>query len=63
MGSLRKNNHLMPEFVKDPFFILHFFFLIYSNDISDNVISILISMLMILLFSLNVSKHLVCGNN
>ena len=37
-------------------------FLLYINDFPDNVISNL-SMLMILLFILNVTRHLICGSN
>ena len=41
-------------------------FLLYINDLPDNVISniaIYASMLMVLLSTLNVFRHLICGNN
>ena len=37
-------------------------FLLFINDLPD-VICILLSMLMILLSTLNVIRHLICGNN
>ena len=38
-------------------------FLLYINDLSDNVISVLLSILMILFSILSVIRHLICGNN
>ena len=38
-------------------------FLLYINDLSDNVISVLLSVLMILFSILGVIRHLICGNN
>ena len=38
-------------------------FLLFINDLPDDVICILLSMLMILLSTLNVIRHLICGNN
>ena len=37
--------------------------LLYINDLPDDVIVILLSMLMILLCILKVIRHLICGNN
>ena len=37
-------------------------FLLYFNDPPDDI-AVLLSMLMILLFTLNVIRHLICGNN
>ena len=38
-------------------------FLLYINDLPDDVTVILLSVLMILLSSLSVIRHLICGNN
>ena len=38
-------------------------FILYINDLSNDVIVILLSMLTILLSILNVIRHLICGNN
>ena len=38
-------------------------FLLYINDLPDDVSLILLSMLMILLPILSVIRHLICGNN
>ena len=38
------------------------FFLLYINDLPDVLSVILLSMLMILLSTLNVIRHLICGN-
>ena len=61
MESLHKNIQLMLEFLKAPFLVLHFsccklltFLMILSV--------ILLSMLMILLSTLSVIRHLICGN-
>ena len=37
--------------------------LLFINDLYDDVICILLSMLMILLSTLNVIRYLICGNN
>ena len=62
MESLCKNIQLMLEFLKAPFLALHFschtlmtFLMMLSV--------ILLSMLMILLFILSATRHLICGNN
>ena len=38
MGSCHKNIQLMLEFFKAPFLVLHFSYLLYINDLSDDVI-------------------------
>ena len=38
-------------------------FLLYINDLPDMLSVILLSLLMILLSTLNVIRHLICGNN
>ena len=62
MGSLHKNIQLMLEFLKAPFLVLHF-----SNYTLMTFLTmlsvILLSMLMILLSTLIVIRHLICGNN
>ena len=62
MGSIHKNIQLMLGFLKGPFLVLHFscyalltFLMMFSV--------ILLSMLTILLSTLNVTRHLICGNN
>ena len=62
MGSFHKNIQVMQQFLQAPFVILHLsyftlttFFIILSVT--------LLSMLMILLSTLSVIKHLICGNN
>ena len=61
-GSLHKNIQLMLEFLKNLFLVLHFpyytlmAFLIMLSEI-------LLSMLIILLSTLNVIRHLICDNN
>ena len=60
--SLHKNIQLMLEFLKGPFLVLHFSccnLMTFLTMLSG----ILLSMLMILLFILSVTKHLICGNN
>ena len=62
MGNLHKNIQLMLVFLKGLFLVLHFSY--YTLMTFLMILSvILISMLMILLFSLNVIRHLICGNN
>ena len=62
MGSLNKNIQLILEFLKAPFLVLNFscytlvtFLMMFSV--------ILLSVLVILLSTLNVIRHLICGNN
>ena len=62
VGSLHKNIHLMLEFLKAPFLVLHissYTLMIFLMMLSV----ILLSMLMILLSILSVIRHLICGNN
>ena len=62
MGNLHKNIQLMLEFFGGPFLVLHFsYYTLMSFLMMLSVI--LLSMLMILLSTLNVIRHLVCGNN
>ena len=61
IGSLRKSFHLMMEFLKAPFLALHFSNYTLMTFLMLSVI--LLSMLMILLSTLIVIKHLICGNN
>ena len=62
MGSLHKNIRLMMEFLKGPFLVLHIScctlmtFLIMLSVI-------IVSMLLILLPTLSLIRHLICGNN
>ena len=61
MRSLHKNIQLMLEFLKDLFLVLHFpsyTLKTFSDDVICNI-----AMLMILLSTLNVIRHLICGNN
>ena len=61
MGSFHKNIHLMLEFLKVPFLVLHFSYYTLMTFLMLSVI--LLSMLMILLSILSVIRHLICGNN
>ena len=62
MGNLHKNIQLMLEFLKGLFLVLHFSY--YTLVTFLMMLSvILVSMLMILLSTLNVIRHLICGNN
>ena len=62
MGSLPKNIHWMLQFLQAPFSILHFsYYILMTFLIMLSVI--LLSMLMILLSTLSVTWHLICGNN
>ena len=67
MGYLHKNVQLMLEFLEGPFLVLLFLIYIYElcdvMTIYDYFIVILLSMLMILLYTLNVIRHLIGGNN
>ena len=62
MGSLHKNTQLMLEFFKGLFLVLHFSFYILMAFLMMLTV-ILLSMLMILLSTLNVIRHVACGNN
>ena len=60
--SLHKSIQLMWEFLKVPFFILHFsYYILMTFLVMLSVI--LLSLLMILLSILSVIGHLICGNN
>ena len=54
MGSLHKSIQLMLEFLKDPFFVLHFLYYTFKTFLMLSVK---------LLSTLNVVRHLICGNN
>ena len=61
-GSLQKNVHLMLEFLKTPLLVLHFSY--YSLMTFLMMLSvILLSMLMVLLSSRSVIRHLIIKNN
>ena len=62
MGSLHKNIQLILEFLKAPFLVLHFSYYTLMTFLMMLSV-ILLSMLMILLFILSVTRHLICGNN
>ena len=62
MESLHKNIQLMLEFLKAPFLVLLFSCYTLMTFLTMSSV-ILLSMLMILLFILRVTKHLICGNN
>ena len=62
MGNLHKNIQLMLEFLKGPFLVLQFSCCILMTFLMMLSV-ILLSMLMILLSTLNVIRHLICGNN
>ena len=61
MGILCKIIHSMLEFLKALFLALHFSS--YALVIFMTLSAILLSMLIILLSTLNVKRHLICGNN
>ena len=62
MGSPHKDIQLMLEFLKTPFLVLHFYdYTLMTFLMMLSVI--LLSMLMILLSTLNANKHLICDNN
>ena len=61
MGNLHKNIQLMLVFLKGLFLVLHFSYYTLMSFLMLSVI--LLSMLMILLSTLNVIRHLICGNN
>ena len=62
MESLHKNIQLMLKFLEAPFLVLHFSY--YTLVTFLMMLSgILLSMLMVLLSTLSVIRHLICGNN
>ena len=62
MGNLHKNIQLMLVFPKGLFLVLHFSY--YTLMTFLMMLSVILtSMLMILLSTLNVIRHLICGNN
>ena len=63
MVSLRKNIQLMLEFLKAPFLGLHFSYYTLMTFLMMSFVTLLIMiMLIILLSTLNVIRHLICGN-
>ena len=62
MGSLDKNIQLMLEFLESPFLVLHFSYYTLMTFLMMLSV-ILLSMLMILLSTVNVIRHQSCGNN
>ena len=62
MGNRHKNIQLMLKFLKDPFSVLHFSYSMLMTFLMM-LSAILVSILMILLSTLNVIRHLICGNN
>ena len=62
MENLHKNIQLMLEFLKAPFLVLHFSYYTLMTFLMMLSV-ILLSMLMILLFILSVTRHLICDNN
>ena len=62
MAIPQNNIQLMREFLKGPFLVLHFSYYILMTFLK--MLSVmLLSMLMILLSTLNVIRDLICGNN
>ena len=62
MESLHKNIQLMLEFLKAQFLVLHFFCYTLMTFLTMWFV-ILVSVLIILLFILSVTRQLICGNN
>ena len=62
MRNLHKNIQLMLEFLKGPFLVLNFSYYTLMTFLMMLSV-ILLSMLMILPSTLNVIRHLTCGNN
>ena len=61
-GKFSQKYPVKLEFLKDPFLVFHFSY--YTLMILLMMLSVLLlSMLMILLSTLNVIRHLICGNN
>ena len=62
MGTLHKNIQLILEFLKTPFLVQHLFY--YTLTIFQMLLSVIwLSMLIMLLSTLSVVTHLICGNN
>ena len=62
MGNLHKNIQLMLVFLKGLFLVLHFSYYTLMTFLMMLSV-ILLSMLMVLLSTLNVIRHLICGNS
>ena len=62
MESLHKNNLLMLENLKTPFLVLHFSYYTIMTFLAMLPV-ILLSVLMILLCMLSMTRHLICNNN
>ena len=62
IGSLQKNIQLMLEFIKTPFWVLHFSYYTLTTFLTMLSV-ILLSMLLILFSVLNMIRHLICGSN
>ena len=62
MESLHKNIQLMREFLKAPFLVLHFSYYTLMTFLMMLSV-ILLSMLMVLLYSKCLTRHLISGNN
>ena len=62
MGSLHKNIQLILEFLKGPFLVLHFSYYTLMTFLMMLSV-ILLSMLLILLSILGMTRHLICGSN
>ena len=61
MARVQQNIQLMLEFLKDPFLVLHFSYFTLMV-FSMMLFVILLSVPIILVCSLNVVWHLICGN-
>ena len=61
LGSLHKNIQLMQEYLKGPFLVLHFSCYTLMTFMMLSVI--LLSMMMVLLSTVNVIRHLICGTD
>ena len=62
MGSVHKNIQFMPEFLKGSFLVQHLSYYTLMTFLMMLFV-ILLSMLMILLYTPSVIRHLICGNN
>ena len=60
-GKSHKNIQLMLEFLKGPFLVLHFSY--YTLMTSLMMLPAILLSMMIQLSTLNVIRHLICGNN
>ena len=62
IGIFNNNAQLMLRFLRAPFLVLNFYY--YTLMTFLMVLSVTLpSMLMIILFTLTVMRHLICGNN